>query len=228
MKSPVPGTELLDAVQIETAANPTATVIWLHGLGADGHDFEPIVPEIAPRSLGAVRVILPHAPVRPVTLNSGMRMRAWYDIASLARHGAQDEAGLRAADASVRALIRRENERGISSHRIVLAGFSQGGALALFSGTRYPERLAGIIALSCYLPLAGSFAAERAGANASTAIFLAHGAYDPLVDPLFGEESRAALEAAGYRVEWHSYPMAHGVCAEEVAAIAAFVRRVLS
>jgi phospholipase/carboxylesterase len=185
------------------------------------------VPDIAPRREGGVRFVLPHAPVRPVTLNGGMRMRAWFDIASLERHGAQDEAGVRAADAALRALIGRENERGVPSTRIVLAGFSQGGALALFTGTRYPERLAGVIALSCYLPLAASFAIERQAANAATAIFLAHGAYDPIVDPAFGRETRATLEAAGYPVEWHSYPMAHAVCAEEAVAIAAFLRRVL-
>lgn len=219
---------LLDTLQIETGPNPTATILWLHGLGADGHDFESIVPELAPRSLGAVRFLLPHAPVRPVTLNNGMRMRAWYDIATLERHDQQDEAGLRTADAALHALIRRENERGVATRRIVLAGFSQGGALALYAGTRYPESLAGIIALSCYLPLAGSLVAERAAANAATAIFLAHGSYDGIVDPLFGEETRAALQAAGYPVEWHSYPMAHAVCAEELTAVAAFVRRVLA
>lgn len=221
-------TELLDAVQIQTAPNPTASVIWLHGLGADGHDFEPIVPEIAPRSIGAVRFILPHAPVRPVTLNGGMRMRAWYDVASLERHVTQDEVGLRASAAALHALIRRENTRGIPAERVVLAGFSQGGALALFTGTRYPERLAGIIALSCYLPLSASFAAERSAANAATAVFLAHGAYDPIVDPAFGRETRATLQAAGYPVEWHSYPIAHAVCAEELVAIAAYLRRVLA
>ncbi len=220
--------QLLDAVQIETGPHPGAAVIWLHGLGADGHDFEPIVPEIAPRLDGGVRFILPHAPVRPVTLNGSMPMRAWYDIASLERHGAQDEAGLHAADAAVRALIRRENERGIPTDRIVLAGFSQGGALALFTGTRYPERLAGLIALSCYLPLAGRFASERHSANSATAIFLAHGAYDSVVDPAFGRETRATLEAAGHVVEWHSYPMAHAVCDEEIVAIAAFLRRMLA
>ena len=219
--------EPLSAVEIDTAPRPDAAVIWLHGLGADGHDFEPLVPELAPRGVGAWRFVLPHAPVRPVTLNAGMRMRAWYDVVGLERHAAQDEAGVRAADAAVRALIRRERERGIACQRIVLAGFSQGGALALFTGTRYPERLAGLIGLSCYLPLSESFAAERQAANATTPVFLAHGAYDPLVDPRFGEQTRAALEAGGHPVEWHSYPMEHAVCPEEIAAIAAFLRRVL-
>jgi phospholipase/carboxylesterase len=221
-------TALPDAVEIETGPTPTAAVIWLHGLGADGHDFEPLVPELAPRGAGALRFVLPHAPVRPVSLNGGASMRAWYDIVGLDRHAVQDEAGLRASDATVRALIRRENERGIRSTRIVLAGFSQGGAMALFSGTRYPQALAGLIGLSCYLPLYRSFAAERHAANAATPIFLAHGSYDPIVDPAFGEESRALLQASGHAVEWHSYPMPHAVCPEEVVAIAAFLRRVFT
>lgn len=215
-----------DAVEIETGPDPTAAVIWLHGLGADGHDFEPLVPQLA-HAAGALRFVLPHAPIRPVTLNGGAPMRAWYDIAGLDRHAPQDEAGVRASDARVRALIRRENQRGIASERIVLAGFSQGGALALFSGTRYPEPLAGVIGLSCYLLLPASLAAERQAANAATPIFLAHGSYDPVVDPLFGEQTRATLEAAGYPVQWHAYPMDHAVCAEEIAAIATFLRRVL-
>ncbi len=219
--------EALQAVEIATGANPAASVIWLHGLGADGHDFEPIVPELAPPDVGAVRFVLPHAPMRAVTLNAGARMRAWYDVAGLDRYAPQDESGVRASDEAVRALIRRENERGIACHRIVLAGFSQGGALALFTGTRYPERLAGLIGLSCYLLLPDSFTAERQPANAATPIFLAHGAYDPIVDPMLGAETRAALRAAGHAVEWHSYPMEHAVCPEEIVAIAAFLRRVL-
>ena len=222
MISPLPAT-----VEVETGPDPAASVIWLHGLGADGHDFEPAVPALTPARAGALRFILPHAPVRPVTLNAGARMRAWYDIRGFERRAAQDEIGVRESDAAIRALIRRENVRGIATGRIVLAGFSQGGAMALFTGTRLAERLAGIIGLSCYLLLEDSFAAEHHRANQATPIFLAHGSYDALVDPRLGEETRALLVAAGYPVEWHSYPMAHAVCAEEIAAIAAFLQRVL-
>ena len=222
MNSPLPAT-----VEVETGPNPAASVIWLHGLGADGHDFEPAVPALTPARAGALRFILPHAPVRPVTLNAGARMRAWYDIRGFERHSAQDEVGVRESDSAIRALIRRENERGIATQRIVLAGFSQGGAMALFSGTRLGERVAGIIGLSCYLLLEDSFAAEHHSANQATPIFLAHGSYDAVVDPRLGEETRALLLAAGYPVEWHSYPMAHAVCPEEIAAIAAFLQRVL-
>jgi phospholipase/carboxylesterase len=220
------GSELPDAVEIQTGERPTAALIWLHGLGADGHDFEPVVPELA-RGVGALRVVLPHAPVRPVTLNGGARMRAWYDIVGLDRHSEQDETGVHASDAAVRALIQREEQRGICADRVVLGGFSQGGALALFSGTRYPQRLAGLVGLSCYLLLAGSFDAASSAANAATPVFLAHGTDDPIVDPGFGRETRSVLESAGHAVEWHSYPMGHAVCAEEIAAIAAFLRRVL-
>jgi phospholipase/carboxylesterase len=217
----------LTSVEVETGPKPCASVIWLHGLGADGHDFEPAVPALVPTGARALRFVFPHAPVRPVTLNGGARMRAWYDIRGFERHAAQDESGVRDSDGAVRALIRRENERGIDTERIVLAGFSQGGAMALFTGTRLAERLAGIIGLSCYLLLASSFAAERHAANQSTPIFLAHGSYDAVVDARLGEETRALLQADAYRVEWHSYPMAHAVCAEELAAIAAFLHRVL-
>jgi phospholipase/carboxylesterase len=217
----------LATIEVETGPRPTASVIWLHGLGADGHDFEGAVPALVPPGAGALRFVLPHAPIRPVTLNAGARMRAWYDIAGLARLDAQDEIGVRESDSALRALIRRENERGIATERIVLAGFSQGGAMALFTGTRLAERLAGIIGLSCYLLLAASFAAERQAANQRTPIFLAHGAFDPVVDPRLGEETRVLLEAAGYPVQWHSYPMPHTVSAEEIAAIAEFLQRVL-
>jgi len=214
-------------VEVETGPDPAASVIWLHGLGADGHDFEPAVPALTAAGAPALRFVLPHAPVRPVTLNAGARMRAWYDIRGFERRAAQDEIGVRESDAAIRALIRRENARGIATGRIVLAGFSQGGAMALFSGTRLGERLAGIIGLSCYLLLEDSFAAEHHSANQATPIFLAHGSFDAVVDVRLGEETRALLAAAGYPVEWHRYPMAHAVCAEELAAIAAFLQRVL-
>ena len=216
-----------DAVEVETGANPTGAVIWLHGLGADGHDFEPIVPELVRAGERALRFVFPHAPIRPVTLNGGFAMRAWYDIVSLERRGPEDEAGIRASQATVEALIRRENARGIATSRIVLAGFSQGGSVALFAGTRYAEKLAGIMGLSCYLLLAGQLAAERSSANQATPIFLAHGLEDPIVAPLLGEQARTALAAAGYSVEWHSYPMPHSVCPQEVADIAQWLRRLL-
>jgi phospholipase/carboxylesterase len=218
---------LLETVEVETAANPVGAVIWLHGLGADGHDFEPAVPELVRPGRPALRFVFPHAPVRPVTLNGGLPMRAWYDVRGLDRHAAQDERGVRRADDAVRALLRRENARGIPSHRIVLAGFSQGGALALHTGTRSSEKLAGVIGLSCYLVLATSFAAERQAANLSTPFLMAHGSLDPVVDPSLGEEARALLVAAGYTVEWHSYPMGHSVCAEELAVVADFLQRTL-
>ena len=216
-----------EGVEIETGRNPQAAVIWLHGLGADGHDFEPIVPELVQLSERALRFIFPHAPMRPVTLNAGYVMRAWYDIIAIDRRAAEDESGIRASQALITQLIRRENDRGIGTEHIVLAGFSQGGAMALFSGTRYPERLAGIIGLSCYQILAGRFAAERDPANQATPIFLAHGMQDPVVMPALGEAACRQLEAAGYAVEWHAYSMPHSVCPQEVADIATWLRRVL-
>ncbi len=217
----------IDAVEIETGAKPAGSVIWLHGLGADGHDFEPIVPELVRAGERALRFVFPHAPVRPVTLNGGYRMRAWYDIAALDRRAAEDEAGIRASQEAIAALIRRENERGIPSERIVLAGFSQGGAMSLYAGTRYPQRLAGIMGLSCYLLLAGRLEAERAPANNATPVFLAHGTLDPVVAATLGEEARRLLQAAGYAVEWHAYSMPHSVSPQEVVDIAAWLRRVL-
>ena len=171
----------METIEVETGAKPTGAIIWMHGLGADGHDFEPIVPELVQQNERALRFVFPNAPVRPVTINGGYAMRAWYDIVGIDRNSAQDETGIRASDAMVQALIKRENERGIPSERIVLAGFSQGGAMALFSGTRYAEKLAGIMALSCYMLSAKNFDTERAAANASTPIFMAHGPTDPVV-----------------------------------------------
>ena len=216
-----------DAVEIETGRNPQVSVIWLHGLGADGHDFEPIVPELVQRSERSVRFVFPHAPIRPVTLNGGYAMRAWYDIIALDRRAEEDVNGIRASQELVTAWIRRENASGIPSERIVLAGFSQGGAMALYSGTRYPERLAGIIGLSCYQPLAGRLDAERLAANQATPIFLAHGMQDPVVIPALGEAACRQLQAAGYAVEWHAYSMPHSVCPQEVTDIATWLRRVL-
>jgi phospholipase/carboxylesterase len=215
-------------VEIETGRHPQAAVIWLHGLGADGHDFEPIVPELVRSGERALRFVFPHAPVRPVTLNGGYAMRAWYDIVALDRVSAEDQNGIRASQASIESLIRRENGRGIASEHIVLAGFSQGGAMALYTGTRFAERLAGIIGLSCYQVLAARFDAERNPANQATPIFLAHGTQDPVVLPLLGEQAYRQLHNAGYAVEWHTYSMPHSVCPQEVADIAAWLRRVLA
>jgi phospholipase/carboxylesterase len=218
----------LETVEVETGPHPTASIIWMHGLGADGHDFEPAVPHLADQIGQSVRFIFPHAPVRPVTINSGMRMRAWYDILGFDGKSLEDESGIRHSAAAIGALIQREGARGIDVTRVVLAGFSQGGAVSLYLGARYPQKLAGIVALSCYLPLAGKLAAERLAANQSTPIFMAHGSFDPVLEERRGLESRSALEAAGYSVEWHSYRMAHVVCIEELAAISAFLKRVLS
>jgi phospholipase/carboxylesterase len=220
-------TNVPDVIEIETGPAPKASVIWLHGLGADGHDFEPVVPELVAPGERALRFVFPHAPVRPVTINNGYQMRAWYDIVGIDRHSIEDEAGIRASDAVVGALIAREKERGVPANRIVLAGFSQGGAMALFTGLRYPEQLAGLMGLSCYALLAPKLDAERHVANQSTPIFMAHGTFDPVIDVSLGEDSRKLLEAKGYSIEWHEYPMPHSVCAEEIAAIAQWLRRVL-
>ncbi len=219
-------TPLPEAIEIESAPSPDAAVLWLHGLGADGHDFEPVVPELRlPREL-RVRFVFPHAPVRPVTLNMGMRMRAWYDIVQLGG-GREDEAGIRDSQAQLEALVARERARGVVAARIVLAGFSQGGAIALHTGLRHGERLAGILALSTYLPLAGTLAAEASAANRDVPLFMAHGNYDDIIPIERARQSRRALEALGTRVEWHEYPMPHSVCGEEIADIAAWLRAVL-
>ena len=207
----------LPTVEHETAANPRHSVIWLHGLGADGNDFAPIVPQLADPAWPALRFVFPHAAVRPVTINGGMPMRAWYDIAAADLVMRQDEAGIRASVAEVEALIAREHERGVSSEHILLAGFSQGGAIALAAGLRHAQTLAGIIALSTYVPMLSTLAAERHAANAATPIFWGHGSADPVVPMPRGSESRDLLLALGYTVDWHTYPMAHAVCAEEIA-----------
>jgi phospholipase/carboxylesterase len=218
---------MLETIEIETAAKPNSTVIWLHGLGADGHDFEPIVPEIVRRGERAWRFVFPNAPVRPVTINGGMTMRAWYDLKGLDRKAAEDAAGFRDTDAQIRQLIAREGERGIPMNRIVLAGFSQGGAVSLYTVPRLPEKLAGVMALSCYLPRESSFSDERAPANDATPIFMAHGQWDNVLAMSLGVLSRDFLRAQGYAVEWHEYPMAHAVCAAEIADIREFLLRVL-
>ena len=217
----------MEFLELATGPSPSASVIWLHGLGADGHDFEPIVPELRlPPSL-QVRFVFPHAPVRPVTLNNGMRMRAWYDILQLGG-GAEDERGIRESESKIRALIQDEIDRGINASRIVLAGFSQGGAIALQTSLRYSSPLAGVLALSTYLPLAGTLRAEMGEANRSVPIFMAHGEYDDIIPLARAEQSARALKDAGYTVDWHTYPMPHSVCPEEIAHIAAFLRKVLA
>jgi phospholipase/carboxylesterase len=218
---------MLETIEVETAPQPNAAVIWLHGLGADGHDFEPIVPELVPQGSRAWRFVFPNAPVRPVTINGGMRMRAWYDIVGLDRKAAEDAYGFKDTDQRVRELIAREVARGIPAARIVLAGFSQGGAVSLYTAPRLAEKLAGVMALSSYLPRESSFQAERAQANDATPIFMAHGQFDGVVHLMLGVKSRDYLQAQGYKVEWHEYPMEHAVCAQEVADIRQFLLRVL-
>jgi phospholipase/carboxylesterase len=211
----------VDAIRIETGPKPEAAVIWLHGLGADGHDFEPIVPELELDK--AVRFVFPHAPIRPVTINQGMRMRAWYDILQLGG-GPEDEPGLRASQKITEELIRAQ---ALPASKIVLAGFSQGGAIVLQTALRYPERLAGVVALSTYLPLAATVAAERSDANRDLPMFMAHGQYDDLIPMSRARASREQLEKLGYKIEWHDYPMPHSVCAPEIADISAFFSKVI-
>jgi phospholipase/carboxylesterase len=218
---------LLETIEVETQPNPTAAIIWLHGLGADGHDFEPVVPEIVLPSERAWRFVFPNAPVRPVTLNNGMRMRAWYDIKSLDRGTVEDLAGFADTAAHVGALIEREAARGIPAHRVVLAGFSQGGAVSLYMLGRYAHGLAGVMALSCYLPAARTLGAERSAANNKTPVFMAHGQFDPVIAVSAGQQSRDALKSLGYAVDWHEYPMAHSVCPEEISDIRRFLFKVL-
>lgn len=221
-------TGLLPAVEFETGNHPNRTILWMHGLGADGNDFAPIVGEFNLPPSPPVRFVFPHAPMRPVTVNGGFVMRAWYDVANpdLSQH--EDEAGLRASQQAIEALIDREKQRGVAPENIVLAGFSQGGAMALQSGLRHPEKLAGIMALSCYLPLAQTLAAEAHHANSATPIFMAHGNHDPVIPITLATASRQQLLESGYAVEWREYPMAHSVCVEEIADISAWLKRVLT
>jgi phospholipase/carboxylesterase len=211
----------------ERAGNPDAAVIWLHGLGADGRDFLPIVPELHLPPTSAPRFVFPHAPVRAVTINSGMRMRAWYDILGLAAGAVEDERGIRESGALVEQYIRREREAGIATHRILLAGFSQGGAIALHAGLRHEAALAGVLALSTYLPLQQKLT-EAATVSRSLAILMCHGREDPIVPIDLAERSRDLLRASGYTVGWKEYRMQHQVCAEEIADIAAWLRTQLA
>jgi phospholipase/carboxylesterase len=207
---------MLETVEHATRPRVAWSVIWLHGLGADGHDFAPIVPELVRPDWPGIRFVFPHAPVRPVTINNGMPMRAWYDIRSLATDDRADEAGLRESIAAVDALIARERDRGVPPARQLLVGFSMGGALALASGLRREAPVAGIAALSAYLPLGAKTAAELTPGGKGTPVFMAHGLQDPVIAPALGSRSRDALQALGVTVAWHAYPMPHSVCADEV------------
>jgi phospholipase/carboxylesterase len=218
----------LAPIEIETGPQPTASVIVMHGLGADGNDFVPIARELDLSAAGPVRFVFPHAPVIPVTINGGYPMPAWYDIVVADLVKREDEAGLRRSQAAIEGLIANEKRRGIAAGRIVVAGFSQGCAMALMTGLRHAERLGGIVGLSGYLPLAETTAAERHGANRETPIFLAHGTRDGVVPIARAAASRDALAALGYGVEWHEYPMEHSVCMEEIADLNAFLLRVLA
>jgi phospholipase/carboxylesterase len=218
----------LECVELTTGPSPAASIIWMHGLGADGHDFEPIVPALRPRLPCATRFVFPHAPVRPVTLNGGYPMRAWYDIFGFDRQSRQDIEGIRAADVAICELIARENERGVPNERIVLAGFSQGGAMAVYTGARQTAALAGIMALSCYLLQPERLAAEHTAASLQSPIFMAHGNHDELLPVALGTQTRDLLQSTGYSVAWHAYPMAHSVSPEEVDDIGGWLATVLS
>jgi phospholipase/carboxylesterase len=219
--------DLLETIEVHTGKNPTSAVIWMHGLGADGNDFVPVVDELhMPASL-SVRFVFPHAPMIPVSVNNGYVMRAWYDIAFDGVERRPDEDGIRASQAEIERLIARENARGIASNRIVLAGFSQGGAITLQTGLRHAQPLAGLMVLSSYLPLAASVAAERSQANANVPIFMAHGRYDPMIAINLAQRSEQLLAELNYSVEWHEYPMQHSVCPEEIRDIAQWLQQVL-
>ena len=217
----------LEAIEIETAASPGASIIWMHGLGADGHDFVDVVPELSLPARPGVRFVFPHAPMRPVTINGGYVMRAWYDIRDDGGVRREDSAGVRASQKAVEALIAREKERGVPAAAIVLAGFSQGGAMALHTALRHTERLAGVMALSCSLPLSDTLAGEAAPANRDVSIFMAHGTHDPMIPMARALRAREVLTGLGYRLEWHEYPMPHSVCVEEIAHIGAWLAKVL-
>lgn len=217
----------LPCVVIDTGPSADISILWLHGLGADGHDFEPIVPQLVDPSWPAIRFVFPHAPIRPVTINMGMPMRAWYDIKSMSMDQRADEAGVRTSVAQIEALIAVEHARGVPSERIVLAGFSQGGVIALHAGLRHRQRLAGIVGLSCYLPLADGLMLERSAASAQTPILLMHGSADPVVPLALGEHARDTLTAWDYRPAWHVYPMQHQVCLEQIEELRRWLTPVL-
>ncbi len=213
----------LETIIIETSQPIQQSVIWLHGLGADGHDFAPIVPEL---NIPNTRFIFPHAPHQAITMNNGYEMRAWYDLYGLTLQTKQDEAGMRAMQQEIESLIEAEIKQGIPANKIVLAGFSQGGAMAFFTGLRYPKRLAGILALSTYVSLKEKLADEAHQANKDTPIFMAHGSFDSIITLDTCLFSRRLLEDLDYRIEWHEYPMPHSVCSEEIEDIARFLKQV--
>lgn len=219
--------KMLPRFEMESAPRPTATVIMLHGLGANGHDFASLVPELNLSGCRAMRFVFPHAPSIPVTVNAGYVMPAWYDISGTDLVSQQDAAGIQQSELAIAALVANEIKRGILSQHIVLAGFSQGAAMALHTGLRLPYSIAGVVGLSGYLPLADRFAIERSAANANTPVFLAHGLHDTVVLPQRGEATRDALQALGYPVQWHSYDTEHNVTPEEVDDMGAFLRAVL-
>lgn len=218
---------LLEAVEHETAPSPEWTVLWLHGLGADGNDFVPIIPELVRRDWPALRFVFPHAPVRPVTINNGVSMRAWYDIREMDLANRADEAGVAQSVQQVEALVEREAQRGVPASRIILAGFSQGGAVALAAGLRREQPFAGLVALSTYLPMSPTVLRELPQTVPAAArqqpVFMAHGSHDPVVPYAAGEASAAHLRALGMQVQWHAYPMAHQVCGEQIADLAAWL-----
>jgi len=218
---------VLETVELETGPAPSAAVIWMHGLGADGYDFVDLVPVLGLPESPGIRFVFPHAPMRPVTLNMGMVMRAWYDVRGDAGARREDEAGVRESQKALEALVARERERGVPAGRIVLAGFSQGGAMALHTALRHAERVAGVLALSCFLPLADTLEAEASPANRGAPVFMAHGTDDPLIPLERGRAARDRLVAAGYRVEWHEYPMPHAVCDAEIRDVAVWLGRAL-
>lgn len=220
-------TALFPRIELESAPNPTAAVIWLHGLGADGNDFAGLVPELDLEGCPPIRFVFPHAPSIPITINGGYVMPGWYDLYGMDLVSKQDDRGIQKSEWAINALIENEVARGIPYERIVLAGFSQGCAMALHTALRLPHKIAGVMALSGYLPLADRFPSERHAANAHTPIFMAHGTQDPVVVIQRGEESRDALAKLGHPVQWHTYPMPHSVHPQEIADIAAFLKQVL-
>jgi phospholipase/carboxylesterase len=217
----------LESIEVSTSGNPDASIIWLHGLGADGHDFEAIIPELNLPSHFNIRFIFPHAPYRPITLNNGYVMRGWYDISSLEFGIDEDALGIRESSQQIIDLIEQELSRGIESKRIILAGFSQGGAVVLHTGLRYNKTLAGIMALSTYLPLASTFENELHNANKNIPIFMAHGLEDDILKFEFGARSRRLLEQNNYSIEWHEYPMSHSICSDEITHIREWLIRKL-
>ncbi|MFL6658962.1 MAG: alpha/beta hydrolase [Massilia sp.] len=221
-------TPLLENIEIETAPNPTAAIIWMHGLGADGNDFVPLVKELDLAGLGGIRFVFPHANTMPVTINGGYVMRAWYDIVGTDLVRREDEAGLRASQLQVEALIAREKARGIPANRIILAGFSQGCAMTLQTGLRHPETLAGLMCLSGYVPLSAKVPTERSAASLATPILMVHGLHDGVIPVARAEQSRDLLKSMGYRIEWHEYVMQHSLCQEEIDHIGAWLKKVLA